>query len=82
MNRGKAAVDEKVRANRLIGPAGVLATACGQRGPDATREAPAVIAVGINWQLARVRPGRLGVAERPAVPKKPGNCRGEGGGLS
>jgi len=30
------------------------------RRPDATREAPAVIAVGINRQLARDRPGRVG----------------------
>jgi hypothetical protein len=30
-------------------PAGVVAAACRQRGPDATREAPAVIAVRINW---------------------------------
>src|SRR5215469_4030573 len=29
-----------------IGPAGVMAMACKQRRPDATREAPAVIAVG------------------------------------
>ena len=43
-----------------IGPAGVVATACRHRGPDATREAPAVIAVGINRQLARARPGRMG----------------------
>ncbi len=43
-----------------IKPAGVLATACKQRGPYATREIPAVIAVWINWQLARGRPGRLG----------------------
>jgi hypothetical protein len=46
-----------------IGPAGVVATACRHRGPDATREAPAVMAVGINWQLARARPGRLGDGE-------------------
>ena len=43
MNRGKADVDGE-RANSPIGPAGVLATACRHRGPDATREAPAVIA--------------------------------------
>ncbi len=30
----------------FIDPAGVMATACMQRGPDATREAPAVIAGG------------------------------------
>jgi len=46
VNRGKAAVDGRARANDSIDPAGVLATACRQRGPDATREAPAVIAVG------------------------------------
>src|SRR5258708_20080792 len=43
-----------------IRPAGVLATACTQWGPCATREVPAVIAVWINWQLARDRPGRVG----------------------
>ena len=41
-------------------PAGVVATACKHRGPDVTREALAVIAVRINWQLARDRPGRMG----------------------
>lgn len=46
-----------------LGPAGVLATACRHRGSGATREAPVVIAVGINWQLARARPGRLGWRE-------------------
>jgi hypothetical protein len=37
--------DERTSA---IGPAGVMAMACTPRRPDATREAPAVIAVGIN----------------------------------
>ena len=46
-----------------INPTGVVATACRHRGSDATREAPAVIAVGINWQLARDRPGRMGGGE-------------------
>ena len=40
---GKAEVDATVRANRFIGPAGVVATACMHRGADATREAQAVI---------------------------------------
>jgi len=53
-----------------------VATACRQSGSDATREAPAVIAVGINWQLARARPGRVGVAERSVVPTKPSNSGG------
>jgi hypothetical protein len=50
-------IDERTSS---IGPAGVMAMACTHRRPDATREAPAVIAVGINWQLVRDRPGRVG----------------------
>ena len=38
-------MDERISS---VGPAGVMAMACRQRRPDATREAPAVIAVGIN----------------------------------
>ena len=34
---GKAEVDATVRANGFIDPAGVVATACMHRGPDATR---------------------------------------------
>jgi hypothetical protein len=40
-----------------------MAMACTQRRPEATREAPAVIAVGINWQLARDRLDRMGDGE-------------------
>ena len=59
-----------------IGPAGVLATACKQRGPDATREAPAVIA-GVDQPATRERQaGPYGVAERLVVPMKPGNAGG------
>jgi hypothetical protein len=50
-------IDERTSS---IEPAGVMATACTHRRPEATREAPAEIAVGINWQLARDRPGRMG----------------------
>ena len=59
-----------------IGPAGVLATACRQRGPDATREAPAVIAVGDQPATRERQAGPSGVAERPVVPMKPGNAGG------
>jgi hypothetical protein len=59
-----------------IEPAGVMATACTHRRPEATREAPAEIAVGINWQLARDRPGPHGAAERLVRPMKPGNAGG------
>jgi hypothetical protein len=51
---------ERYERTSFIEPAGVLATACRQKGPEATREAPAVIAVRINWQLARARPARMG----------------------
>jgi hypothetical protein len=50
-------IDERTS---FIEPAGVMAMACAERRPDATRETPAVIAVGINWQLVRDRPGRVG----------------------
>jgi hypothetical protein len=59
-----------------IEPAGVMATACTHRRPDVTREAPAVIVVSINWQLARDKAGPCGVAERFVVPMKPGNAGG------
>src|SRR5207244_2834444 len=59
-----------------IRPAGVLATACRQWGPCATREVPAVIAVWINWQLARDQARPCGMAERLVVPMKPGNSGG------
>jgi hypothetical protein len=49
--------DERISS---IGPAGVMAMACRQRRPDATRETLAVIAVVINWQLVRDGPGRVG----------------------
>jgi hypothetical protein len=55
-------IDERTR---FIGPAGVMAMACTPRRPDATREAPAEIAVGINRQLARARPGRMGWRRGP-----------------
>jgi len=65
-------IDERTSS---IEPAGVMAMPCTQRRLDATREAPAVIAVRINWQLARDRPGRM-VAERLVGPRKPGNAGG------
>jgi hypothetical protein len=61
-----------------IRPAGVLATACRPRGPDATREAhdgdrP-------DQPATRERQAGLsGVAERPVIPVTPGNAgRGKG----
>jgi hypothetical protein len=53
-------VEGRYERTSSIKPVEVLATACRQWGPYATREVPAVIAVWINWQLARDRPGRLG----------------------
>jgi len=51
---------ERDERTSSIAPAGIMAMACRQRRPEATREAPAVIAVGINWQLVRDRLGRMG----------------------
>jgi hypothetical protein len=50
-------IDEGTRS---MEPAGVMAMACRHRRPDATREAPAVIAGMVNRQLVRARPGRMG----------------------
>ena len=67
---GRGSSNERISS---LGPAGVMATACRHSGPDETGEAQAVIAVGINWQLARARPGRMGGGEVPsytlAAPK-------------
>jgi hypothetical protein len=57
---GRPTSVERYERISSIEPAGVVATACRHSGSDATREAPAVIADGINWQLARARPGRVG----------------------
>jgi hypothetical protein len=59
-SQGRPLTMETHGRTNFIGPAGVVAMACRQRRPDATREAPAVIAVVINWQLARDRLGRVG----------------------
>ena len=61
----------------FIGPDGVMAMACRQRRPDATREAPAVIAMNKDQLATRERQaGPCGVAERSAVLAKPGNAGG------
>jgi len=56
---------ERDERTSSIEPAGVMAMTCTHRRPDATREAQAVIAVRINWQLARDRPGRVGWRRGP-----------------
>jgi hypothetical protein len=65
--------DERMR---FIVPAGVLAMACRQRRPDATRETPTVIAARdqLTPRERQVRPD--GVTERPVVLKKPINVGG------
>ena len=68
---------ERDERTSSIGPAGVMATACSQRRPDATREAPAVIVISKDQPATRERQaGPFGVAERYAVPGKPGNAGG------
>ena len=69
-------IDERTS---FIGPAGVMAMACAHRRPDATREAPAVIAVRDQLATRESQAGPFGVAERSVLPKKPGNSgRGKG----
>ena len=76
MYRGRPTPMGEYERTSSIGPAGVLATACRQRGPDATREAPAVIAVGDQPATRESQAGPFGVAERLVVPMKPGNAGG------
>jgi hypothetical protein len=59
-----------------IEPAGVMATACRHRRPDATREAPAVIAAMDQLATRERQAGPCGVAERSAVLMKLGNSGG------
>jgi len=59
-SQGRPLTMQRDERTSFIEPAGVMAMACRHRRPDATREAPAVVAVGTNWQLARDRPGRVG----------------------
>ena len=62
---------------KSIKPAGVMAMACRQRRPESTREAPTVIAINKDQLATRERwAGLYGVAERFAVPVKPGNSGG------
>ena len=66
-------IDERTNS---IGPAGVMAMACRHRRPDATREAPAVVAVEDQLAARERQAGPYGVAERSVLPKKPGNSGG------
>src|SRR5262252_5315196 len=60
----------------FIGPAGIMATACRQRRPDATRETPAVV-INKDQPVTRERwTGPYRVTERLVVPMKPGNSGG------
>src|SRR5215469_18503794 len=63
-----------------IGPAGIMAMACRQRRPEATRETPAVIVINKDQPAARERQaGPFGVTERPVLLMKPGNAGGRKG---
>ena len=59
-----------------IGPAGVMAMACRHRRPDATREAPSGDRSRDQLATRERQAGPCGVAERFAVPVKPGNSGG------
>jgi len=59
-----------------IGPAGVVATACRHSGLGATREAPSGDRKTDQLATRESQAGPDGVAERLAVPLKPGNAGG------
>lgn len=65
MNRGKADVDGRGRANRAHRSCRGIGDGMQTKGPDATREAPAVIGQTINRRLVRARPGRPGWRRGP-----------------
>jgi hypothetical protein len=74
--RGRPKTTERYERTGSVGPAGVVATACMQRGPDATREAPAAISSRDQPATRESQAGPFGVSERPIVPGKPGNAGG------
>jgi hypothetical protein len=57
-------------------PAGVMAMACTQRRPDATRETPNGDRSRDQLATRERQAGLYGVAERSVVPRKPGNSGG------
>jgi hypothetical protein len=73
---GRPTSVERYERISSIGPAGVVATACRHRGPDATREAPAVILNKDQLATRESQAGPCGVAERSVVPMKPSNSGG------
>ena len=66
-------IDERMSS---IEPAGVMATACTHRRPEATREAPAVILIKDQPAVRERQAGPCGVAERFVVLTKPSNVGG------
>jgi hypothetical protein len=74
--RGRPKTTERYERTGFVGPAGVVATACMQRGPDATREASAVIRSRGQPATRESQAGPFEVSGRPIVPEKPGNAGG------
>jgi len=74
--RGRPTTKEEYERTASCEPAGVVAAACRQWGPDATREAPAVIRSRDQLAARERQAGPFGVAERSVLPKKPGNVGG------
>jgi hypothetical protein len=67
---------ERYERTSSIEPAGVMATACRHRRPDATREAPTVIIIKDQQAPRESQAGPYGVTERLVVLTKPGNAGG------
>ncbi len=76
MVKGKADDDGEARANRLHRSCRGSGDSMHARRPDATREAPAVIAVRDQLATRERQAGPYGVTERSVVLVKPGNSGG------
>ena len=76
VTQGRPLTRETDERTNSLGPAGVMAMACRQRRPDATREAPRRGRSGDQLEAREGQAGRSGVAERFVVPLKPGNSGG------
>ncbi len=67
---------EKDERTSSAEPAGVMAMACRQRRPDATRETPNGDRSRDQLATRERQAGLSGVTERPVVLKRPGNSGG------
>ena len=76
VTQGRPLTMERTSEQAPFGPAGVMAMACRQRRPDATRETPNGDRSRDQLATRERQAGLSGVTERPVVLKRPGNSGG------